>query len=48
MQQSYASVAGLLETVAVPEMVEDAFSMNIGALARHAVKSSANTNHVPP
>jgi PAS domain S-box-containing protein len=38
MQQSYAKVAGVTEIVKVPELVEDAVRMNVGALARHEVK----------
>jgi PAS domain S-box-containing protein len=38
MQQSYAKVAGVTEIVKVPELVEDAVRMNVGALVRHEVK----------
>jgi len=37
MQQSYAKVSGVSETVNVTELVEDALRMNTGALARHEV-----------
>jgi PAS domain S-box-containing protein len=37
MQQSYARVSGVAETVKVTEVVEDALRMNAGALARHEV-----------
>jgi PAS domain S-box-containing protein len=38
MQQSYANVAGVVEAVAVPELVEDALSINAAALRRHGVE----------
>jgi PAS domain S-box-containing protein len=37
MQQSYAKVSGVAETVALEEIVEDALRMNAGALVRHDV-----------
>ncbi len=37
MQQNYARISGVVETVAVAEMVEDAVQMNAGALERHGV-----------
>jgi PAS domain S-box-containing protein len=38
MQQSYAQVAGVKETVKLAELVEDALRMNAGALGRHGVQ----------
>jgi C4-dicarboxylate-specific signal transduction histidine kinase len=38
MQQNYARVAGLTETIKVTDLVEDALQMNLDALARHDVK----------
>jgi ligand-binding sensor domain-containing protein/signal transduction histidine kinase len=38
MQQSYAKVAGVTETVKVSELVEDALRINESALERHAVR----------
>jgi len=38
MQQSYAQVAGVKETVKLVELVEDALRMNVGALGRHEVQ----------
>ncbi|MFO1501630.1 MAG: PAS domain S-box protein [Verrucomicrobiota bacterium] len=38
MQQEYAKVSGLTETVSVVDLVEDALRMNLGALARHDVR----------
>lgn len=37
MQQSYARMSGITETVSVPDMIEDALRMNAGSLARHDV-----------
>jgi len=37
MQQSYAKTSGVVETVSVPDLVEDALRMNAGSLARHDV-----------
>ncbi|HVS54613.1 MAG TPA: PAS domain-containing protein [Opitutaceae bacterium] len=37
MQQSYASASGVIETVSVPDMVEDALRINSGSFARHSV-----------
>lgn len=38
MQQTYARVSGVIETISVPEIVEDALRMNIGSLDRHDVR----------
>jgi PAS domain S-box-containing protein len=38
MQQSYARVGGVVERVAVAELVADALQMNAGALERHGVQ----------
>ena len=38
MQQSYAKVSGVLETVKVIDLIEDALRMNAGALVRHDVQ----------
>jgi signal transduction histidine kinase len=37
MQQAYSNVAGVLEKVALSEIVENAVKMNSGAFARHSV-----------
>jgi len=37
MQQSYARTSGVVETISVPDMVEDALRINAGSLARHDV-----------
>jgi PAS domain S-box-containing protein len=38
MQQSYARAAGVVETLPIVDLVEDALRMNNGALARHEVQ----------
>jgi C4-dicarboxylate-specific signal transduction histidine kinase len=38
MQQSYARLSGVAETVPVVELVEDALRMNAGAMLRHEVE----------
>jgi C4-dicarboxylate-specific signal transduction histidine kinase len=38
MQQTYAKVSGVAETVAVAELIEDALRMNASALARHGLE----------
>ncbi len=37
MQQTYAKVSGIIETVSVSELIEDALRMNGGALIRHEI-----------
>jgi signal transduction histidine kinase len=37
MQQSYARTSGVMETVSVPDLVEDALRINAGSLARHDI-----------
>ena len=39
MQQSYARTSGVLETISVPDLIEDALRMNAGSLARHDVQT---------
>lgn len=39
MQQAYARTAGVLETISVPDIIEDALRMNAGSLARHEVQT---------
>ncbi|MCI0539389.1 MAG: PAS domain S-box protein [Verrucomicrobiales bacterium] len=38
MQQSYAKISGLTETIQVAELVEDSLRMNAGSLTRHDVE----------
>ncbi len=37
MQQNYAKTSGVVETVSIPDLIEDALRMNAGSLARHDV-----------
>jgi C4-dicarboxylate-specific signal transduction histidine kinase len=48
MQQNYARVSGLLETLAPAELVEDALRINAAALARHSVRIVREFDSVPP
>src|SRR5207244_7771094 len=48
MQQSYAKVSGVTETVKVAELIEDALRMNTEALVRHQVQLQREYDpHVP-
>jgi signal transduction histidine kinase len=38
MQQTYAKTSGVVETISVPDLIEDAVRMNAGSLARHDVE----------
>jgi signal transduction histidine kinase len=48
MQQSYAKLCGVTETVAVAALVEDGLRMNAGALARHGITLRREIAEVPP
>ena len=48
MQQGYAKVSGIAETVEITGLVEDALRMNAGALARHEVALVREYAEVPP
>ncbi len=48
MQQSYARMSGVAETLPVTELVEDALRMNSGALVRHDVQVIKEFEEVPP
>jgi PAS domain S-box-containing protein len=48
MQQNYAKVAGVEETIDVTHLVEDALRMNADALTRHAVTYRRKFEPVPP
>jgi C4-dicarboxylate-specific signal transduction histidine kinase len=39
-QQTYARIRGVMETVRVTDLIEDAFRMNLGALERHNIRVS--------
>ena len=48
MQQNYAKVSGVVETVKVADLVEDALRMNAGALVRHEVGLARDFAETPP
>jgi PAS domain S-box-containing protein len=47
MQQSYSKVAGVRETLAVCDLVEDAIRMNEAALGRHTIEVEREYSPVP-
>src|ERR1022692_1065391 len=48
MQQSYAKVSGVTETLQISDLVEDALHMNASALTRHEVQVVREYAEVPP
>jgi PAS domain S-box-containing protein len=48
MQQSYATISGVTETIKVCDLVEDALRMNASTLARHAVEIVREYTDLPP
>jgi signal transduction histidine kinase len=48
LQQNYARVLGLSETLQISELVEDAIRMNLGALERHGIIIIREFSDVPP
>ena len=48
MQQNYAKVLGVLETIPVSDLVEDALRLNAGAMERHHVSVVREFSQVPP
>jgi PAS domain S-box-containing protein len=48
MQQSYAKVAGVTETVSAGQLAEDALHINAAALARHTVQVRREFEETPP
>jgi signal transduction histidine kinase len=48
MQQSYAKLCGVTETVEVVDLVEDSLRLNAGAFARHGVTLQREFGEVPP
>ncbi|HEY6451175.1 MAG TPA: PAS domain S-box protein [Steroidobacteraceae bacterium] len=48
MQQGYAKLCGVAETVTVASLVEDSLRMNVGALTRHGVTVRREIADVPP
>jgi PAS domain S-box-containing protein len=47
MQQNYAKVSGVSETLPVVDLIEDALRMNAGAFARHEVELERDFRAVP-
>jgi signal transduction histidine kinase len=48
MQQSYAKLYGVLETLPVADLVQDALRMNLGAFERHGIAVIRQFASVPP
>jgi PAS domain S-box-containing protein len=48
MQQSYAKLCGVTETVGVVDLVEDSLRLNAGAFVRHGVTLCREFGEVPP
>jgi PAS domain S-box-containing protein len=48
MQQNYAKTSGVLESLKIVDLVEDAIRMNTGAMTRHNVKVVRDFAEVPP
>lgn len=48
MQQSYARVSGVLETLPVTELIDDALRMNASAFKRHGITVVLEFEPVPP
>ena len=48
MQQNYAQVSGVVETVELPELLEDAFKIHGGAYTRHGITLERDYQKVPP
>jgi two-component system, NtrC family, sensor kinase len=48
MQQNYARIAGVQETLAAAQLVEDALNLNAAALVRHHVEVVRQFDEVPP
>jgi len=47
MQQNYARVSGVIETLKAEELIEDAIRMNLGAFERHRVSLVRDYDQVP-
>jgi PAS domain S-box-containing protein len=47
MQQGYAKISGVVETVKITDLVEDALRLNLGALLRHGVEVRREFEEVP-
>jgi len=47
-QQGYARTAGVVESIRLPDLVDDALEMHKGALGRHSIKVIREYNDTPP
>ena len=47
-QQNYARTAGVVESIALPDLVDDALEMHKGAIGRHRVKVIREYGETPP
>jgi signal transduction histidine kinase len=47
-QQSYGAVSGLIETVSLPDLVEDAIRIIEPSLSRHGIRLERDNEAVPP
>jgi PAS domain S-box-containing protein len=48
MQQSYAKTSGILESLPIVDLVEDAVRMNVGAMERHRINVLREYSETPP
>src|SRR5437868_5289032 len=48
MQQSFAKVSGIMETLAASDLIEDALKMNSSSLLRHDIEVIKESGPVPP
>jgi len=48
MQQNYGKVMGVVETLKVPDLVEEAIRLNHGSMIRHNIKAVREFAEVPP
>ena len=48
MQQDYARVSGVIETLRIQDLVEDSLRLNSGALDRHAIKVVREYSELKP
>jgi len=48
MQQSYAKISGVMESLKISDLVEDALRLNLGSLQHHGVKVIREFENVPP
>jgi PAS domain S-box-containing protein len=47
-QQGYARTAGVIESIHLPDLVDDALEMHKGAMGRHSIKVIREYNDTPP